>query len=106
MTLVPSGSVVLGPLHGKYSSDLHHHCDIVTDHETTIWISDADGRNLVLVGCHTTQPPVTKELIAGNYTFVSEDLESRATDHSLDHLVLQSDGIYELVAGGTAKAIS
>jgi hypothetical protein len=60
----------------------------------------------VLVGCHTTQPPVTQELVAGNYTFVSKDPESRATDHNLNHLVLQSDGTYDLVEGGTTKAVS
>ena len=60
----------------------------------------------LLVGCNTTQPPVTKEFIAGNYTFVSKDPESRATDHSLNHLVLQSDGTYDLVEGGTTKAVS
>jgi hypothetical protein len=59
-----------------------------------------------LVGCHTTQPPVTKELLAGNYTLVSKDPESRATDHNLSHLVLQSDGTYDLVEGGTTKAVS
>src|ERR1700746_1409497 len=59
-----------------------------------------------LVGCHTTQPPVTQELITGNYTFVSKDPESRATDHNLNHLALQSDGTYDLVEGGTTKAVS
>ena len=59
-----------------------------------------------LVGCHTTPPPVTQELVAGSYTFVSKDPESRATDHNLNHLVLQSDGTYDLVEGGTTKAIS
>jgi hypothetical protein len=58
------------------------------------------------VGCHTTQPPVTQELVAGNYTFVSKDLESRATDHNLNHLVLQPDGTYDLVEGGTTKTVS
>jgi hypothetical protein len=61
---------------------------------------------LALVGCHTTQPPVTKELVTGSYTFVSEDPESRATDHNLNHLVLKSDGTYDLVEGGTTKAVS
>jgi hypothetical protein len=60
----------------------------------------------LLVGCHTTQPPVTQELLAGNYTFVSKDPESRATDHNLNHLVLQSDGTYDLVEGGSTKPVS
>jgi hypothetical protein len=59
----------------------------------------------VLAGC-TTQPPVTTQVVAGNYTFVSKDPESRATDHNLNHLVLQSDGTYDLVEGGTTKAVS
>jgi hypothetical protein len=60
----------------------------------------------VLAGCHTTQPPVTTQVVAGNYTFVSKDPESRATDHNLNHLVLQSDGTYDLVEGGATKAVS
>jgi hypothetical protein len=59
-----------------------------------------------LVGCHTTQPPVTQELIAGNYTFVSNDPESRTTDHNLNHLILRSDGTYDLVEGGSTKPVS
>ena len=60
----------------------------------------------VLAGCHTTQPPVTTQVVAGNYTFVSKNPESRATDHNLNHLVLQSDGTYDLVEGGATKAVS
>src|SRR5437660_12876496 len=59
-----------------------------------------------LVGCHTTQPRVTQELLAGNYTFVSKDPENRGTDHNLNHLVLHSDGTYDLVEGGTTKVVS
>ena len=59
-----------------------------------------------LVGCHTTPPPVTQELVAGSYTFVSKDPESRATDHNLNHLVLRLDGTYDLVEGGTTKLVS
>jgi hypothetical protein len=59
-----------------------------------------------LAACHTTQPPVTREGLAGSYTYVSEDPESRATDHNLSHLVLQSDGEYDLVEGGTTKTVS
>jgi hypothetical protein len=60
----------------------------------------------VLVGCHTTHTPVTQELVTGTYTFVSKDPESRETDHNLNHLVLQPDGKYDLVQGGTNKEIS
>ena len=59
-----------------------------------------------LMACHTAQPPITPQVVAGNYTFVSKDPESRATDHNLSHLVLQSDGTYDLVEGGTTKAVS
>ena len=59
-----------------------------------------------LAACHTTQPPVTREALVGSYTYHSEDPESRTTDHNLDHLVLQSDGQYDLVQGGTTKAVS
>lgn len=52
------------------------------------------------------QPPVTREALVGSYTYVSKDPESRATDHNLSHLVLQSDGRYDLVEGGTTKAVS
>lgn len=60
----------------------------------------------VLVGCHTTQPTVTPHDVAGDYTFVSKDPESRLTDHNLNHLVLQSNGAYDIVEGGTTKAVS
>ena len=59
-----------------------------------------------LAGCHRTQPPVTREALVGDYTYVSNDPEGRPTDHNLDHLVLQSNGEYDLVEGGTTKAIS
>lgn len=59
-----------------------------------------------LAGCHTTRPPVTREVLVGSYTYVSKDPENRVTDHNLDHLVLQADGRYDLVEGGTTKAVS
>ncbi len=60
----------------------------------------------VLAGCHKTQPTITREALVGSYTYVSEDPESRVTDHSLNHLILLSDGTYDLVEGGTTKAVS
>ena len=57
----------------------------------------------VLAGCHTTKPPVTREALVGSYIYKSEDPEGKASDHNLDHLVLQSDGKYDLVQGGTTK---
>ncbi len=59
-----------------------------------------------LAGCHTAQPPVTQDVLVGSYTYVSKDPANRMTDHNLDQLVLQSDGEYDLVEGGTTKAVS
>jgi hypothetical protein len=59
----------------------------------------------LLVGCHTAQPPVTRDVLVGSYTYISKDPASRATDHNLDHLVLQSDGQYNLVEGGATKSV-
>ena len=57
----------------------------------------------VLVACRTG-PPITTELIVGSYSYYSE--ESRATDHNLSRLVLQSGGRYDLVEGGTTKKVT
>ena len=59
-----------------------------------------------LAGCHTTQAPVTREALLGSYTYVSKDPASRASNHNFDRLVLQADGQYDLVEGGTTKAVS
>ena len=60
----------------------------------------------LLVGCHTAQPAITRDVLVGNYTYVSEDPEKRTTDSNMNHLILQSDGTYELAEGGTTKAVS
>jgi hypothetical protein len=62
--------------------------------------------SIALGGCHTTQPPVTREVLVGSYSYVSKDPESRTTDHNMNHLILQADGRYELIEGGTTKPIS
>jgi hypothetical protein len=59
-----------------------------------------------LGGCHAAQPRVTREALIGSYTYVSKNSETRPTDHNLDHLVLQADGRYDLVEGGTTKPVS
>jgi hypothetical protein len=59
-----------------------------------------------LVGCRTAQPSITRDLLAGKYMFVSEDPESRPTDHNLNQLVLRSDWTYDLVEGGTTRPVS
>lgn len=56
-----------------------------------------------LLGCHTVQPPITREILVGSYVYKSEDPENRTTDHTWDHLTLQSDGSYDLVQGGPTK---
>jgi hypothetical protein len=62
--------------------------------------------SLVMVGCRTTQREITPEALVGTYAYVSQDPESRATDHNLNHLVLRSNREYDLVTGGNTKAIS
>jgi hypothetical protein len=57
----------------------------------------------VLVGCQTTEAPVTREAVIGSYVYKSEDPEGRSTDHEWDHLTLQADGKYDLVQGGPTK---
>jgi hypothetical protein len=42
----------------------------------------------------------------GNYIYNSQDPEEKMTDHNLDHLVLQADGRYDLVQGGSTKDVS
>jgi len=91
---------------GKYPSDIQHHCDMPLTMRLRFLPLLLLLACCALVGCHTTQPPVTREALVGSYIYVSEDPESRATDHNLSHLVLQSDGTYDLVEGGTTKAVS
>lgn len=59
-----------------------------------------------LAGCHAKEPPVTREALVGSYTYVSKDPASTQTNHNLDHLVLRADGTYDLIEGGTTKAVS
>lgn len=62
----------------------------------------------LIAGCHANQPiPTNPESFVGSYVYVSIDTSvDKATDHQLDHLVLQSDGKYDLVEGGSTKARS
>jgi hypothetical protein len=59
-----------------------------------------------LEACRPAPAPVTPDVFTGSYTYVSHDPASRPTDHNLNHLVLQSNGTYDLVEGGTTKAVS
>jgi hypothetical protein len=53
-----------------------------------------------LAACHAPRS-VKRELLVGTYAYVSKVPAVRATDHNLSHLVLQPDGTYDLVEGGT-----
>jgi hypothetical protein len=59
-----------------------------------------------LGACRPALQPITSNVLAGSYSYVSKDPASRAADHNLNRLVLQSDGTYDLVEGGTARTIS
>ena len=87
---------------GKYSSNIQH----LHPMQMKLRFGLAMLVFCLLVGCHTAQSPVTQEALVGSYAYVSQDPASRATDHNLDHLVLQPDGKYDLVEGGTTKAVS
>lgn len=58
---------------------------------------------VILAGCRTARPQITRGELVGSYAYKSEDPEGRATDHEWDHLSLQADGRYDLVQGGPTK---
>lgn len=91
---------------GKQPSDVQHHCDMPLTMKLRFLSVLLLLACCALAGCHIAQPPVTRAALVGTYTYVSKDPESRATDHSLNNLVLQSDGGYDLIEGGTTKAVS
>jgi hypothetical protein len=45
-------------------------------------------------------------MLVGSYSYVSGDHRIRETDYNLNRLVLQPDGEYNLVEGGTTKRVS
>jgi hypothetical protein len=45
-------------------------------------------------------------MLAGNYAFVSNDPESKSSDHNLNRLALRSDGTYDLIEGGVTMPVS
>src|SRR5689334_18521550 len=59
-----------------------------------------------LMACPTAQPPIARELLVGNYSYHLEDPAPITTDHNLNHLVLRSDGTYDLLQGGATKTVS
>jgi hypothetical protein len=58
-----------------------------------------------LGGC-TSQPPASRQVLVGSYTYHSQDPATKASDHEWDRLTLQADGKYDLVQGGPTKAKS
>jgi hypothetical protein len=56
----------------------------------------------IVSGCHETQH-LSRESVVGSYVYKSQDPDGRSTDHELDHLILQADGKYYLVLGGSTK---
>ena len=59
-----------------------------------------------LFACHKTQMPVTRDVLVGNYSYVSRNPSNRPTDYDLSRLTLQSNGQYDLFEGGTTRAVS
>lgn len=55
-----------------------------------------------LAGCGTSQP-IKREMLIGTYVYKSEDPEDRPTDHNFDRLILQGDGKYVFILGGSTK---
>jgi hypothetical protein len=91
---------------GHFPSDVHYHRNMPLTMNLRFLSVPSLLACCALAGCHKSQPRVTREVLAGSYTYVSKDPESLATDHNLNHLVLQSDGRYDLIEGGTTKAVS
>jgi len=61
------------------------------------------------MACSSEPVPLNPNAYVGTYEFEYEELDQSfdsATDHELDRLVLQSDGRYSLVQGGSTKSIS
>lgn len=62
----------------------------------------------MIAGCRTDQPvPSDQGSFVGGYVYKSLDTSvDKATDHTLDRLILEADGKYILVQGGSTKARS
>src|SRR5215469_4535219 len=57
----------------------------------------------MLAACSSRQPPITRDVLVGNYIYKSEDPEGRPSDHDWDRLIIRADGTYDLVEGGPTK---
>jgi hypothetical protein len=57
-----------------------------------------------LTGCKSKQAPIARDALVGSYVYKSEDPEAKDSDHNLNHLVLQANGRYDLIEGGSTKA--
>jgi hypothetical protein len=62
----------------------------------------------LLTGCNTGQSSaVTQQVLVGSYLYRSVDTSvDKPTDHQFDHLILNADGTYDLVQGGSTKTRS
>jgi hypothetical protein len=86
---------------GQYPSDVQHIRDMPLIMKLRFRFVMLMLACCVLAGCKTQ--PVAREALVGSYTYVSNDPESRATDHAWDRLTLQADGKYQLVQGGPTE---
>ena len=90
---------------GKYSSDVQHLLDMPLRRWSRLR-SALGLTSLILSGCRGTEALVSPETLVGSYSYVSHDPANKETDHNQDHLLLESDGRYDLVQGGATKAVA
>jgi hypothetical protein len=57
-----------------------------------------------LVACDSSQPPITRDMLVGDYIYQSQDPEGKPTDYAWNHLTLLSDSSYRMITGGPTKA--
>ncbi len=93
-----------GSAYGKHSSDLQPLRPVQSRMRGLFGVSLLGCS--VLVGCHTTQPAVTRDALVGTYAYKSQDPDGKATEHTWDHLLLKEGGKYDLVQGGPTKVKS
>ena len=102
--LVPNGSVALGPLQWEILIRPITSQRGANNHETTI--CNAHGSSLCTRGVlHHTTAYYTRDPCWKLRVCVERPREP-GTNYNLSHLVLRSDGTYDLVEGGTTKTVS
>ena len=90
---------------GQYPSDIQHIADVPLSMKLKLRLTMLMVAGCFLSGCGPTRP-VTRDVLVGGYTYVSNAPENRPRDHEWDHLTLQADGKYDLVQGGPTKVKS